>query len=374
MKLLIVTDNFLPRLDGISRFLEQLLPRIRDRYQVTVVAPAFPGATPSMRDVNIVRLPVHRFKVGDYQPAKFSRKIRRYVKDADVVFTQTIGPLGMSGVRWAKKYKKPNIAYIHSVEWELVANSISHLKPFFKWVVRRVARNIYKDSSLLLVPSIEISTILQQNKIYTPKKIVHLGVDTAKFVPPKRKVVAKANIGIDPKVTVIGFCGRLGREKDLPTLFAAFERLHRRYSNVCLAIVAGGIEDYRREFEKNPDIFWFGTVRNVVPYLQAMDIFVLPSLTETSSLATMEAMSSELAVVCTPVGSIREYVRNGYNGILFSRGDVRTLERKLEKLVRSEELRKKLGRNARVTMKDYSWDRAAKDICGVIDSLQKKQS
>lgn len=68
-KLLIATDNFLPRWDGIARFLSELIPRIKDEYDITVIAPDFPG---EKKDIcNVIRIPLFNFRIGDFQPARF---------------------------------------------------------------------------------------------------------------------------------------------------------------------------------------------------------------------------------------------------------------------------------------------------------------
>src|SRR3989338_3962055 len=114
-KLLIATDNFLPRWDGISRFLSEIIPRLKDSYEITVLAPDF--GTYEDPNIRIIRIPLSRFiKIGDYQPAQFkTRTIRKAVRESDLVFSQTIGPIGMAAINAAKKYRKPLCAFIHSI-------------------------------------------------------------------------------------------------------------------------------------------------------------------------------------------------------------------------------------------------------------------
>lgn len=231
-KLLIATDCFLPRWDGISRFLIEIIPKLRHNFDVTVVAPNFGGEDIEIEGVKIVRLELHKFSIGDYQPPKFhSKKIDECVEDADIVFTQSIGSIGGLAIRSAYKQKKPVIAYIHSIEWELVAKSITHAKivePVFYSVVKAISRNLYNKCSLLITPSTEISEILKHEGIKTLKTVVHLGIDLEKFNPCPEKKGAKEKIGINPKNKVIGFVGRIGREKDLMTLYNAFLKMQKK--------------------------------------------------------------------------------------------------------------------------------------------------
>ncbi|MBU1111248.1 MAG: glycosyltransferase family 4 protein, partial [Nanoarchaeota archaeon] len=109
-------------------------------------------------------------------------------------------------------------------------------------------------------------------------------------------------------------------------------------------------------------------------YLQAMDIFVMPSLTETTSLATLEAMSSGLPVVATKVGFIKNYLVKDHNGEFFARRNSGMLSLKLERLLNDDELRKKLGANARKTVAySLSWERSINKITKILtDCLYKE--
>ena len=67
-KLVIATDNFLPRWDGISRFLSEIVPRLAKKYNITIIAPDY-GKTNS-KDFKIVKIPVKYMTYGDFNPAK----------------------------------------------------------------------------------------------------------------------------------------------------------------------------------------------------------------------------------------------------------------------------------------------------------------
>ncbi len=360
-KLLISSDCYLPRWDGIARFLSELIPQLTEHFEVTVVVPKFKGKLIKIPNIKLVRLPVMNIQFGDIYFSKFrSKDIRKLVEDADIIFNQTIGPIGISTINAAEKLKKPLVSYIHSVDWELAFRAMKHGKKMARWYVKRLARKLYNKCTLLMVPSKEVEDILTTNHIRTRKVLIGLGVDTTKFMPPLSKYGAKKAVKIMPHKTVIGFCGRIGREKDLPTLIRAFKKLRQHQKSIVLLIVGTGIE---AEVGKDIHLIVTGSIDNVVPYLQAMDIFVLPSLTETTSLATMEAMSVGLPVVVTPVGAIREYVEDGKNGLIFPRGDSNSLYEKLEGLLGDEQLRAYLGREARRTIKTkYQWSLTAKKI------------
>jgi len=378
--LLIATDNFFPRWDGIVRFLLEILPKLSEKYKVTVIAPQF-NMTPEdlqkeslRKDYTVVRCRNFNFMIGDFPPARPElKKISKLTSEADIVFTQTIGPIGASTIYYAKKHNKRVAAFTHSLEWDLVAKSIGvpdFLRRGAHGLTKRIAKFLYNKCDMMLVPSMEVSEIMTWMRIKSRKKIVHLGTDTNRFVPPKDKEIAKKNIDIDPKKYVIGFCGRLGREKNLITLHRAFLRLEKSRKDVMLLIVGDGVKEIRQLFENKKNIKFVGMQDDVAPFLQAMDIYVLPSLTETSSLSTMEAMSSGCACISTPVGYVKDYIIEGYNGMFFPPEQPYVLSRKIEALLDEPEKIKKIGENARKTMvNEYAWSRTIEEIEAGLDEL-----
>jgi 1,2-diacylglycerol 3-alpha-glucosyltransferase len=372
-KIAIATDSFLPRWDGISRFLSETIPKLDTDYEVKVIAPAFDGKYDDELLVSVERIPLMSLKVADYQMPKFAYKqIRKQIDDCDIVFTQTIGPIGGLSIFAGRRANKKVVAYIHSIEWELFPKSIRALAPI-KWLVRKKAslmtRILYNQCDLLLVPSQEVANMLEKKGIKTPKKIVHMGTNTKIFSPALDKAAAKKAIGLTPDVLVVGFAGRIGLEKDVVTLYRAFSRIHRKH-NAVLLIVGQDQGGVLKNIERSPKVKIVGTANNIAPYLKAMDVYVLSSLTETTSLSTIEAMSTGLAVVATPVGSVKEYVKDGYNGMIFPKQDVFELSKKLDKLLSDEILRKKIGSAARLTILDkFSWDKTVIELKSALDSL-----
>ncbi len=372
-KLLITTDTFLPKKDGITRFLEQIIPSLTRRFEVTILAPSF---TQSFHEeqyagAKVIRFPVfRRFQIASYPPVRLHYwKVKRYVKEADLVWIQSAAPLGFMGLLAARKYKKPVIAYIHSMEWEQLTHVVIKswlLKAISIHLLAKLERWIYNKCTLLMVAAESVAAELATLGIKTRKVIIPLGVDGASFTPPESKRQAKQAVRLDPNSIVIGYCGRLSAEKDVGTLAAVVARLQERYPRLQLLIVGdGNRRTVTRKVKKH--LYITGFVENVVPYLQAMDIFVLPSLTETSSLATMEAMTCGLPVVSTYVGNVRNYIMDGKSGYLFPRGDVTYLEKKLTRLIESPELRRAFGVMARKTMVTrFHWEKTVRQIENVL--------
>lgn len=372
-KLVIATDNYAPRWDGISRFLSEIVPRLSDKFDITIIAPDY-GKT-KQKGYIVKKIPLKNIIIGDFQPPQRKYgKIKQIINDADIVFTQTQGFIGMPTFIAASFKHKPLVAFIHNIEWELVPKSISIkiAKKFLYPFTKMVTRFVYNNYDLLIVPSHNISEILRWEKIMTPKKVVHLGVDTKKFVKGNKES-AKKKIGLKTEDFVIGYHGRLGREKDLKTLMRAFVRLKSDYKNIKLLIVGSGTREIEDLFKNKEGVIYPGPKEDVVPWIQAMDVFVLTSLTETTSLSTLEAMSCETPVIATKVGFVNDYIQDGENGLFFKKSDPFDLSKKLKILIEDSKLREQFGQRGRqAILEEFSWDITAKRIGEAIEKVSNK--
>jgi len=373
-KLLIAVDTYFPKKDGVIIFLRKIIPSIKN-HEITVIAPEFEANARPIKNSNLVSLPVsNKFKLAGYNSIKFSigniKKIKEQVKQADLLFVQDVGPLGALAIHYGNKFSKPIISYIHQITWEQLANviSTSRIMSLFALIFRRIVKRLYNKCNLVLVPYKSLANDLREKGVFTREAVVQLGVSSDIFAPSENKTESKRLIGIDPSHLVIGYCGRISKEKNLNTLRRAYSRLKEDYPNLSLLIIGSGPEEELEKFKELRDIKITGFVNNVPQYLQAVDIFVMPSLTETTSLATLEAMSTGLAVMATRVGYIKEYLINKKNGLFFPKKNDYLLRKKIEMLIKNKKLREFLGENARkIVIEKFSWNKTVDKINKALD-------
>ena len=378
LRLLIASDTFLPRWDGISRFLAEIIPRLKHKFDITVIAPDL-GPTPaeSSSHFRLVKLPLSSIKVGDFRfpKAKYSI-IKKEVEGCDIVFTQTIGPIGMAVISAAEKQDKRVVAFVHSIEWELATMSvgIEFLKSQSFAISKGIVRNVYKKVDLLVFPSQSIAELFTWHQVGGDKEVIHLGVDTKRFSPPESKEVAKKKFLIDKDKFVIGSHGRIAREKDLMTLLRAFLIVKKRYPETILLIVGDGVPSIKKKLESVRGVMLQGATDNVVPYVQAMDLFCLTSLTETTSLTTLEAMACGVPVIANKVGFVKEYLKDGKNGLFFIGKDSYDLSKKIMSVIKDAELRKRLSVNGRkFTEKEFDWAITAEKLQETLERVAKER-
>jgi glycosyltransferase involved in cell wall biosynthesis len=98
-------------------------------------------------------------------------------------------------------------------------------------------------------------------------------------------------------------------------------------------------------------------------YVACADIFVRPSLAEGFGIVFLEAMAAGLAVIGTPVGGIRDFLKDGETGLFCEPGNPKDIAEKLKILIQNKPLREKLIKNGRQMVLDiYNWDRISENL------------
>jgi glycosyltransferase involved in cell wall biosynthesis len=193
------------------------------------------------------------------------------------------------------------------------------------------------------------------------------GIDTEVFRP----LDAPRPPDLPADSFVIGVVSVLRPEKGLPTLLQAFARVRHLRAGMKLAIVGDGsmlesLQAEARALGIREDCVFALSTDQVTHWLRAIDIFVLPSLSEALSNALMEAMACGCPVVASNVGGNPELVRDGETGLLFEPGDAAGLSTALQTLIENETLRKRMAATGAQFIREHFSIRAAAQRMGEI--------
>ena len=144
------------------------------------------------------------------------------------------------------------------------------------------------------------------------------GIHVERYAPPCDPPAndLRERLGLDAQPFLIGFLGRFMPEKGFPVLLEAVDRLAREETARPFHLVGFGSGDFRREYqnaivrrglEKRVSLLDF--VADVRPVLRQLDLIVVPSLWEASSLVSMEAMAAGVPVLGSDCIGLREVLR-----------------------------------------------------------------
>lgn len=104
-------------------------------------------------------------------------------------------------------------------------------------------------------------------------------------------------------------------------------------------------------------------------------VFVLPSYSEGFSMAVLEALAIGKPIVCTPVGALKEVIRDGVNGLLVPPGDIASLETAISKLLGDPKLRARMAlENQRYVEDHFSQDAIGSKLSEHFNSVLQKSS
>jgi len=222
---------------------------------------------------------------------------------------------------------------------------------------RRLLRHVvYRMASAVAAVTDELRDYHARQAWWSPGAInvLYNGIDGQAFSPqPQVRDAVRQRLGIPTVALVVGWVGRMVPLKDLTTLLKAAEALVPETPNLHVILVGSGSELSRLQdyVASSPQlrgrVVFPGTVDCVADLLNAMDIFVLPTLMEGMSNTLLEALAVGLPVVATRVGGNPEVVAEGVCGYLFPPQDVPGLVSQLRTLLRDPQLRADFGRAAR---------------------------
>lgn len=202
--------------------------------------------------------------------------------------------------------------------------------------------------------SASIATFLRDKCVAERIICIHNGVDLERLqiIEAKGQEIKKT-LEIEIYETVVGTVGRLSSVKAQDRLLRATQQLILAgYKIRVLLVGEGPMEQFLKELTKHLGldrvVVFTGHQERVVDYLSAMDVFVLPSLSEGIPMALLEALAIARPVVATRVGGIPEVIEHGVNGLLVDPEDTSLLARSIRELIEDRSKAIGLGKAGRV--------------------------
>jgi glycosyltransferase involved in cell wall biosynthesis len=178
------------------------------------------------------------------------------------------------------------------------------------------------------------------------------GVDMVRFSPGPSEM--RERLGLSNDAHVVGFVGRLVRDKGVPELIEAFDSILRADPEAYLLLVGWFdlAEDaldckLRSRIENHPRIHLTGFVDRTAPYYRAMDVMVLPTWREGFPNVVLEAAATGIPVITTESTGSRDSVVPEVTGLLIPPGYPDAICEAVLRLLRDPELRRRMGLAAR---------------------------
>lgn len=159
-------------------------------------------------------------------------------------------------------------------------------------------------------------------------------------------------LGIPESAFVVGTVSRLDPVKNQSMMLRAFKEFSGKCPDTYLLMVGDGPDKEKlialaTELGISERTVFTGFINNPMHYLSAMDVFLLSSHTEGTSMTLLEAMSLRIPSVATRVGGNPEIIENDVTGILTQPGQSSSFAIAIEKLFQNVEIRERMGESSR---------------------------
>ena len=307
MRILMVSDVYFPRVNGVSTSIETFRRTLGALgVEVRLVVPQY-GDEPA--EPGVVRVP------GRPVPGDREDRIVRWramhgevlaaARDCDLVHIQTPFVGHYAGLAAAREFGLPVVATYHT----LFEEYLQHYAPFLpsgplRQQARAFSRRQCNALDAVIVPSTAMRQRLLSYGVTSPLHVLPTGIPVERFTGGDGAAFRKAR-GIPLQRPVALFVGRIAHEKNIGFLLEALVEARRACPEVLLLIAGEGpaTADLKRQAERlglAGSVMFIGYLdreRELPACYAAADVFVFASRTETQGLVLLEAMAAGLPVI-----------------------------------------------------------------------------
>jgi 1,2-diacylglycerol 3-alpha-glucosyltransferase len=308
MNIALVSDTYLPDINGVVSSTVTLKNALeRDGHTVYIIA-NHPGSRIEFED-GVLRLPGIKLKglYGYTLSSPLNIGVKEYVRsmDLDVVHLQTNFGVGLYIQHLARAMNLPVVETYHTMfeDYTHYINPLgfSGVEKVSREAIRSASRKVCNTVQAVVAPSEKTKEALLDYGVLAPIYVVPSGLDFSKFdrtkIDLEESAKIRRTITEDPDATVIGFLGRIAKEKSLEMLIDAMaentdEHLH-------LAVVGAGPDEqeYRnmvsaKNLEGSVHFLGKAAPDKVGLYYSAFDAYASASLSETQGMTYLEALAS----------------------------------------------------------------------------------
>lgn len=338
MKLLIISDAWLPQVNGVVRTYENLRDTLTEMgHEVKVIGPAdFPLSMPmpGYAEIKLAINPYGALKkmIEEFQP--------------DKIHLSAEGPLGWAGRKYCKKYGIPFSTSYHTQFPDYVAKRFAKYIPplynFWHGIGKKVVRTFHAPSKAMFVATQSLEDQLVEWDFKNPMHRLTRGVNLEQFHPGENTAYP------DLKGPIALYVGRVAIEKSIED----FLGMDWEGSKV---VVGDGPS--RKELEaKYPDAYFAGkrVGEDLAAHYRSANVFVFPSRTDTFGIVLIEALASGLPVAAYDVTGPKDIITEDFLGVLTD-NNLSDAAHKALKIGKKDE-------RAEHVKSYYTWKRAAEQF------------
>ncbi len=362
----IFAAHYLPHLGGIERYVYNMSEKLKERGDEVLIVTSRVGDL--SRDEKINGIPVYRVECyelleGRYPVLKYNRhtrKIFRVLKQKHfdmVIINARFYVHSTAAALFARMNKIPCIVLehgsshltVHHPVWDFIGAVFEHVHTF---ILKRICKNFYGTC--------EACNEWLRHFHIKSKGVIYNGINVDE-VNQSLRVGGnfREKYGITPEDKVIVFTGRLLKEKGLPSLLDAVERMNRSGEKVYLFVAGSGDLEEEVEQRKSRYIIPLGYIQHeeIFRLLAESDIYCLPSVSEAFCGGVLEAVACRCYIITTSQGGSKELISSEELGMIIDRNDADTVYHALKNCLENwQECKRAADKAYDKLMNHFTWD------------------
>jgi 1,2-diacylglycerol 3-alpha-glucosyltransferase len=364
MRILMISDVYFPRINGVSTstqiFREELLRR---GHKVTLIAPHYPNCA---QEDDIIRIPSRQVLFDPEDRMMKSQEVMALLpmlrsENYDLLHIQTPFIAHHLGVKLAAALNIPSIETYHTFFEEYLFHYVPFVpKAWMRSLARYFTRKQCNAVDSVIVPSNAMCEILEHYGVTTSMKIIPTGMELDKF-HGCNGAAFRQRYHIPAQCPTLVHIGRVAHEKNIGFLLHMLQQLRKSIPDILLIIAGEGpaLSHLRKQTVKlgiSNNVLFVGYLSRADALLDcycAGDAFVFASRTETQGLVLLEAMALGVPVVSTAVMGTKDILQPR-RGALVSPENPQQFAENVKRLLQNEFLRKRLSKEARDYVKEWS--------------------
>lgn len=386
MKILMISDVYFPRINGVSTSIQTFCEGLREHgIEVTLVAPDYPMAAAHDQ---ILRIPSRRVPLDPEDRLMKHGELwhlprRLHNRHFDLVHVQTPFAAHYAGLRFAGRRGIPCVTTYHTHFEEYFHHYLPLLPPrLTRFVARRLAQSQCNALDAVIVPSRAMHRALTDYGVTRPIHILPTGIPLEKFSQGDRTGF-RCRHGIDAEAALALYVGRVAHEKNLGFLLRAFRHAlecqpdGRQDMRLVIAGEGPALPGLRHEAETlgiAGQVCFVGYLdreRELPDCYAAADLFVFSSKTETQGLVLLEAMAMGLPVLGIPAMGAADILGPGRGGVCAS-DDIHDFGRQMHALLTDRSRLAQHAAEARDFAKEWAAPERARQLAALYRDLAQR--
>ncbi len=393
MRILFVTDQYLPMVGGVSMVVHRLATNLATRgHHVWVVAPSA-----TAHNSHSLEQKVHVYRFASFEwPMYEGQRIPLWpfpmmykllnTLDPDVIHIHSPIVLGTLAQLLGRRLRKPILATNHylSVNTLPALASVPLVGKCIRWFTHAYLSSLYSRCTFITSPTLTGLNLLHAQGLHKPSAVISNGIDMHQFSPGPFDASLRKRLQLPQEQPLVLHVNRLSSEKRVEVLLRAIPYIR---SNAHFVLAGTGPDNMRLrklavQLGVAHRVSFTGYVsdEDLLALRREATLFVIPSEAELQSLSTMEAMACGLPVIAANACALPELVHSGENGLLFTPGQSEELARHVDTLLYDKALCTRMGQESlRIIARHKSedvlirWEELYTSLCVQVEPFYTKQ-